>query len=83
MTWAQLVELGRAVYAAGLLALGLAAVLVAPVAVRVLRDLTAALAATARALAAISAERDAVARVEEAAGRLEAAAERIERRGRA
>lgn len=72
MSWSQLVEVGRAVYSAGLLALGLAAILVAPIAVRVLRDLTSALAATARALGALTADREAVQRIEAAAGRIEA-----------
>ena len=77
--WEAAVEVGRAVYSGGLLALGVAALVVAPSAVRVLRDLTAALGATARALAAIAAERDAVERVEAAAVRIEAAAVRLER----
>lgn len=64
-------ELVRAVYSLGLLALGVAAILAAPGVVRVLRDLAAALAATATALRALTAEREAVERIEATAARIE------------
>ena len=70
-----LAEWVRAIYSVGLLlAWGsavLAVLILGPPAARVLRDLTAALAATARALRSLTGEREAIARIEARAERIE------------
>jgi len=72
VTWA---EWARAVYAVGLLLAWLSllacAVILGPPAARVLRDLTAALGATATALRSLTGEREAIARIEARAERIE------------
>lgn len=68
-------EAARAVYGIGLLVLGLAAMVVLPAVLRVLREFTVALKGTSAALHAIAADRTAE---RDQLGRIEAAVSRIE-----
>lgn len=72
MRWTEVVwEVGRAVYSIGLLALGVVLLRSLPHAVRVLRELTSALVATAEGLRAFVVQRDALEAIREGVERLE------------
>lgn len=67
------VEIGRAVYSVGLLILGAWVIASAPSAMRVLRDLTAALVATASGLRAVVADKETLDQLRLAVERVELA----------
>lgn len=72
MPWLSVVwEVGRAVYSIGLLALGAVIVAGVPATIRVLRDLTKALTATAAGLHAQVVDRDELQQIREAIEKLE------------
>lgn len=64
-------EVARAVYSLGLLTLGVVVLWGSPTALRVLRDLSAALSATATGLRAMTADREVVEQLRSAVARVE------------
>lgn len=79
MRWTEIVwEAGRAIYSIGLLALGVILIRSLPSAVRVLRELTNALVATADGLRAFVVQRDALEQIRDGVTRIERDIRQIE-----